>query len=93
MSLRNRINGMSSGASQAFKAIKSSQVSNKGGEFDYLGSNFLALKGRVQDALLTQVMDPEKLSREDFCCFVDFCEGHLFPVSNPLKQEFEGALV
>lgn len=64
MSLRNRINGMSSGASQAFKAIKTTQ-NNKTGEFDYLGTNFLALKSRVQDALLTQVMDPEKLSRDE----------------------------
>ncbi|PSR26493.1 MAG: type II secretion system protein E, partial [Sulfobacillus thermosulfidooxidans] len=64
MSLRNRINGMSAGASQAFKSIKTIQ-NNKPGDFDYLGSNFLALKSRVQDALLTQVMDPEKLSRDE----------------------------
>lgn len=64
MSLRNRINGMSPGASQAFKAIKTAQ-GNKTGDFDYLGPNFLALKSRVQDALLMQVVNPETLSREE----------------------------
>ena len=65
MSLRNRINSMSTGASQAFKSIKATQPNTKLGGFDYLGSKFLALKSRVQDALLTQIVDPEKLSREE----------------------------
>ncbi len=65
MSLRNRINSMSPGASQAFKAIKATHPNTKIGGFDYLGPKFLALKSRVQDALLTQVVDPEKLSREE----------------------------
>lgn len=64
MSLRNRINGMSTGASQAFKSIKTSQV-NKSTEFDYLGKKFLGLKSRVQDALLTKIVDPENLSRDE----------------------------
>ncbi|AUW94785.1 CpaF family protein [Sulfobacillus sp. hq2] len=64
MSLRTRINGMSPGASQAFKSIKTSQTS-KSNDFDYLGANFMALKSRIQDALLTQVTSPENLSRDE----------------------------
>ncbi len=64
MSLRTRINGMAPGASQAFKSMKPAQAS-RSMEFDYLGSNFIALKGRVQGALMTEVTSPENLSRDE----------------------------
>jgi len=64
MSLRSRMRGLSPGASQAFKAMKMPQPTNAPA-LDYLSDNFLALKQRVQDALLMQVDQPETLSRDE----------------------------
>jgi len=56
--------GLSPGASQAFKAMKT-PLPTTAPTLDYLSDNFLALKQRVQDALLMQVDQPESLVRDE----------------------------
>ncbi|PWI59096.1 type II secretion system protein E [Sulfoacidibacillus thermotolerans] len=64
MSLRTRIHEMGTGASQAFNSISPAHI-NKVQRFDYLSSEFLRLKTRVQEVLLTEISDPEKLTHHE----------------------------
>lgn len=67
MSLRSRLNGVFPGVSTAFQESSSPRPSSakKGPEVDYLGQQFVALKTRIQTALIHQVDQLENLEPEE----------------------------
>lgn len=67
MSLKSRLGG-NNRQSSAFKTVVAQTAANpedKAGSAEYLLPRFMTIKSRVQDALLEQAQEPERLSREE----------------------------
>lgn len=64
MSLRSRISGLSPGAAEAFKTLGSS-VGTTAPDPRHLDGQFLQLKTQVQNALLSEIDNPEELKPQE----------------------------